>query len=112
MKPIIEDIQKTMPGVEPVFNHHMSVSNALRKLSNHFFEIGMKLRKSATDEQRKKYTEATDALIMVRGAVAQNFIHETELNAHEQNVRVLQQEIYRLKKENESLKQQIEFLQP
>jgi hypothetical protein len=85
LKPIIEDIQKTMSGVEPIFNHHMSVSNSLRVLSNHFFDMGIKLRENGSPEQLKRYKEVTDHLVVIRGAVAQNFIHEAENNAHCKN---------------------------
>lgn len=102
MKPIIEDIQKTMTGAAPILNHHFSTASALHQLSEFFFETGMKLRKTGTEEQRKKYRELTSAYAVVRGAVAQNFMHEFEIVAHVYNKHIYQEEINRLKKELEA----------
>lgn len=110
MEPIVKDIQKTMSGVEPIFNHHMSTSNSLRMLTNFFFDMGMKLKKESTAEQRKKYAELTDHLVVVRSAISQNFIHETNLHAHEQNELVYKREISELRNTVKKLQQQIEFL--
>lgn len=110
MKPILEDIQKTMPGVEPIFNHHMSVANSLRALSDYFFDMGMKIKDKGSNEQFKKYREITGHLNKVRGAVAQNFIHEAENNAHCQNKRVYEKRISELEKHVDALRKQIEFL--
>lgn len=88
--------------VSPTFDHQISIASALNRLSEHFFEIGMKLKSNGSPEQLKKYKEITNAYAVVRGAVAQNFIFEESVNSHEYNVRIYQEEINRLKKELEA----------
>lgn len=99
-----------MPGVDPILPHHYGPAMNYRTLADYFFDTGMKLKASGTDEQKLKYTKLTIALVEIRKQMAQVFYLESDNYSLELKLDKALRLLAEKDKEIESLKQQIEFL--
>jgi len=110
MNSVTEDMKKAAKGVVCEFSGQYESAQALIEWSNYLIDLGRKLKDKSTDEQREKYKTLVNAYVVIRNQLAQNYIHEYEVWAHENNKKVYLNKINEQSKEIESLRKQIEFL--
>jgi len=109
MKTLTKNILQNGIGVEPMFNHQMSVTSSLNSLSEFLVDMGIKLRKQSTPSQVDKYNLLSQSYVNIRGALAQIFIHESTVHQLEQMLAQKNKEIAELKKQVDILTNTIEF---
>lgn len=94
-------------GVDPTRNHHWTSTVGFAKLSNYFFEQGVKIMDKP--EMHERYTELTQALVAVRGDLQHVYHQEEHIHQLEYRLAEVLKRALTAEAEVEKLTQSINF---
>ena len=106
---MITNITNTMNGVTPFYDHQQPTASALITWGDFLFDMGTKLRGKASESQIMRFKTLSDAYVVIRQTLAQNFIHELKITKLEYLATKQQNRIKELEAEVEKLTKTINF---